>query len=113
MGILRPKPEWLDALFVHARIHCNNNIQQIGLNHEYNLTLWFVPTTRILVFCLKVGYDVWSDSTYQNVSYSGVPQGDKFPQNYTQESHKVLLNTLNNSWVPALEIEMNMLHDRF
>ena len=32
-----------DVLFVQARVHCDNKTQQIGLNHDYNMTFSISP----------------------------------------------------------------------
>ena len=48
----------------------------------------------------------------QTRAYSGVgQQGHMFLLRYSPEDHKLLLNTLNNSGILAIEIDK--LHDRF
>ena len=38
-----PEAEVFDALFAQARVHCDNKPQQIGPNHDYNMTISISP----------------------------------------------------------------------
>ena len=57
--------EGFDILFTQARVHCDNKPQQIGLDHDYNLTFF----VNVSILRLKYKYGAQSESRFACYSY--------------------------------------------
>ena len=49
LPIPRSQGESLDVPFGRARVHCDNKIRQVGLNHDYNMTFLVYPVANMVL----------------------------------------------------------------